>query len=114
MEKLTNEQIEAKAAELTEKFKCKVTPIVITADDGSQVVGYFQEPQYDVLMYATDAFIEKQMSKAAEATINDTLIKDESDPRIMSNERQHARIKASFTNACMKLVVPYVDEYKKK
>ncbi len=112
--KLTPDQIEAKAKELSEKLSNKVTPIVLTAADGEQIVGYLQEPEYDVLMYVTDAYLEKQISKAAEATLKNCLIVEESNPRINSEKRSDAKIKASFANACMKLVTPYVDEYKKK
>lgn len=110
---LSLEQIEEKAKELSVKLNNKVTPVVMTAD-GEQIVGYFQEPEYDVLMYVTDAYLEKQMSKAAEATLKNCLIVDESHPRITSELRKDAKVKASFVNACMKLMTPYVDEYKKK
>jgi Fe2+ transport system protein B len=114
MSKLTEKQIESKAKELSDKLKNKVTPIVITDAEGNQIIGYFQEPSYDVIMYATDAYIEKQISKAAEATLRDCLIAEESDARITSTLRSDAKIKASFTNACLKFVSPFVDEYKKK
>lgn len=112
--KLTLEQIEAKAKQLSEKLNNKVTPIVFTADNGEQIVGYCQEPEYDIMMYVTDAYLAKEMSKAAEATLKNCLIIEESNPRITSDKRSDARIKASFVNACLKLVTPYVDEYKKK
>lgn len=114
MEKLTIEQIDAKAAELSEKFKNKVTPIVFTDSNGDQAIGYFQEPEYDVLMHATDCYIAKEISKAAEATVKNCLIIEESDPRISSTSRTDAKIKASFVNASLKLVISYADEYKKK
>lgn len=106
--------VDKKASELSEKLGNKVTPIVITIDDGSKVVGYFQEPKYDVLMYVTDCYIEKKLSLAAEATVKDSLIVEESDKRITSDLRKDAKIKASFTNAVLKLVAPFADEYKKK
>ena len=114
MEKLTNDQIEAKAAELSTSKGNEVTPIVFTTDKGEQIIGYFQTPEYDILMYATDCYIAKEISKAAEATLRNCLIAEESDPRITSTSRNDAKIKASFANACMKMITPYVDEYKKK
>ncbi len=113
MEKLTNEQIEAKATDLSKAKGNTVTPIVITVND-EQIIGYFQEPEYDVLMYVTDAYLNKEISKAAEAVIKNALIQEESDPRILSSERKNAKIKASFATASLKLVMPFVDEYKKK
>ena len=112
--KLTEKQIEAKAKELSTKFKNKVTPIVITDVEGNQIIGYFQEPSYDVIMYATDCYLSKEVSKAAEVALKDCLIEEESDKRILSTSRGDAKIRASFTNSCLKLIAPYVDEYKKK
>lgn len=112
--KLTIEQIETKAKELSEKFNNKVTPIVFTTEDGEQIVGYCQDPEYDIMMYTTDAYIAKEMSKAAEATFKNCLIVEDSNPRIISDKRMDARVKASFVNACLKIVSSYVDEYKKK
>ena len=113
MEILTQEQIEAKASELSIKFDNKVTPVYFT-DDDEQVIGYFQEPSYDIRMYVTDMYIAETLSKAYEAAINDSLIKEESSPRITSSLRKDAKIKASFTNAMGKMLAPLVDEYKKK
>lgn len=114
MEKLTTEQIEAKAAELSVEFGNTVTPIVFISDDGSQVVGYCQEPEYDIMMYATDAYMGKEMSKLAEAAVKNCLIVKDSDPRILSTKRCDGKIRASFASACLKLVTPYIDQYKKK
>ena len=110
---LTMEEIEAKAKDLSEQYKNTVTPIVVMMD-GEQVVGYFQEPEYDILMYAVDCYVEKKISLSAEATFKNCFLAAESDQRIIKEERRYAKLKASFTNSCLKMVVPYVDEYKKK
>ena len=52
--KLSLEQIEEKATELSKKLDCKVTPIVTTDRDGNQIVGYFQEPGYEIQIYAAE------------------------------------------------------------
>jgi len=114
MKKLTEKQIEDKAIALSKQYDNKVTPIVITDEEGAQVIGYLQQPSYNVLMYVIDAYMDKQVSKAAETTLQDCLLREESDPRILSESRKDAKIKASFASACMKLVTPLVDEYKKK
>lgn len=114
MSKFSNEEIQAKADELSAKFGNTVTPIVFNVSDDDQVIGYCQEPEYDVLMYATDCYLSREVSKAVEACLKNCLIVEESDSRILSTERKHARIRASFTNAVTKLIIPFADEYKKK
>lgn len=110
--KLSIEEIEAKCEELSKGTGTKVVPMIVTVDE-EQIVGYFQEPSYDTIMYAVDAILNKQASLGNEAAFKDCLL-PESDPRISSSERKYARIKATFTNGCLKLILPYVDEYKKK
>lgn len=106
--------VEAKAAELSTQLDNIVTPIIITAPDGTKAVGYFQEPQYDVLMYAVDCYLQQTISKATEAVVKDCLIVSESDPRILSDKRKDAKLKAGFVNAATKFIIPLADEYKKK
>lgn len=111
--KLTKKQIDDKAAELSKKLDNKVTPMVIFIENDEQVVGYFQEPQYDTIMYFVDAYQNKEISKAGDYALKDCLIKEDSDPRIHSDERKHSRIKASFAYACTKFLAPHLEEYKK-
>jgi hypothetical protein len=112
-EEAFNKKVSDKSEELSKKLDCKVNPIVITYED-EKVVGYFQEPSYDVLMYAVDAYKNNEVSKAAEAAFADGILKDESDERITSDKRKHAKIKASFTTACIRFVTPMVNEYSAK
>lgn len=114
MENLSQEQIEEKAAELSSKYDNKVTPIVMTDDGGNQIVGYFQEPSYDVRMYLTDCYVNKELSKAYEAALRDTLIVEDSNVRILSSSRKDAKIRASFVIGISKMLAPMLDEYKKK
>ncbi len=116
MEKLTKEQIGAKASELSKKFDCEVTPISTTDRDGNQITAYFKEPSYDVQIAAAEWISgeQKEIGKAGEAIIKDCLIAEESSPLVTSDERKHARIKAFFTLACTNMLKPYIDEVKKK
>jgi hypothetical protein len=113
MEKLTKKQIDAKALELSKKLDCKVTPAIIDNVDIGQVVGFFQDPSYDTIMYFMDAYQAGQTSKCADYALTDCLLESESDPRIMSNERKHSRIKASFAYAVIKFITPFTDGYNK-
>lgn len=108
-----NKTVAAKAESLKEAFG-PVTPVVITDDDGGKVVGYFQKPEFDTIMYCMDCMLDKKISLAAEQAFKNCLIEAESDPRISSTERKHAYIKAAVTMASIKMVKAYSDEYKKK
>lgn len=105
--------VEAKATSLKEVYGV-VTPIIITDDDGVKVVGYFQKPSFDTIMYCTDQILAKQITMAAEQVMKDCLIASESDARINSGLRQDAYLKAAFTMETLKFVKPYTNEYKKK
>ncbi len=111
--KLTEPQIDAKAKQLSKDNDCKVTPIVIDAE-GEQVIGYFLEPSAPVMLYALDEYNAGNLSNIAEAVIKDCLIEAESSPRINSDKRKDSRVKMSFASACMRLITPYVEEFKKK
>lgn len=116
MEKLTTEEIQSKAAELSKKFDCEVTPISTTDREGNQITGYFKEPEYDVQISSAEWISgnQKQIGLAGEAIIKNCLITEESSPLILSDERKHAKIKAFFTLACTNMLQPYIDEVKKK
>jgi hypothetical protein len=105
--------VDAKAKSLEDKYG-KITPVVITTDDGELIVGYLQAPDYDTIMYCTDKIIEKQPSLAAEQALKSCLIVEESDTRISSTTRKDAPIKVAFAFQAMSLVKPYTNEYKKK
>ena len=111
--KLTESQIETKAKQLSTDHDCEVPPIVIDAN-GEQIIGYFLEPSSNIVLFAMDAYYAGNLSEIAEAVIKDCLIEEESSPRINSDKRKDSKVKFSFANACMKLITPFVDEYKKK
>jgi hypothetical protein len=109
--KLTKSEIDLKAAELSVKLDNKVTPTYFETPDGEQIVGYCQEPEYQVLMYVVDMYTSREISKAAEALVTNCLIREESDKRILSDKRKDAKIRSSFTQSVLKLAIPYIDEY---
>lgn len=113
MEKLTTEQIEAKAKELSGQLKCKVKPIVFEAE-GEQIVGYAQQPQYQVILYCQNAMANEKNDDAMEAVLRDCLLPNESDPRMSSDERGNAMIKATTALSCVEMLTPYLDSIKKK
>lgn len=109
MENLTNEQIGAKAAELSEKIGRPVTPIVFITDEKEQIIGYVEKPNYNVNSAAFDK-MAISISSAAEVVLENCLIVEESNPKILSNED----IKFSAVMACVVLIKGYKNEYEKK
>jgi hypothetical protein len=114
MEKITQEQIELRAAELKEKEGCEVKPIIYSPVDGEQVIGYLREPSVDVILYLGDTILAGNYSTGKEAALKDMLIVEASNPRILSRERKDARIYASACRDAANFAQPQVNEYKKK
>lgn len=110
--KLTEEQIEAKATELTEREKVKITPLVFIQDD-EQIVGYIREPNRLVKMRAVDKLAES-LTLAGEMILLSCLIAGESDKRILSESEEHTNI---YIGACLSvtaLINVSANQYKKK
>lgn len=97
----TPEQIQDIVNKMAETYG-KVSPIVINVDDTDQVIGFFREPSYDVLLYTSDCLGNKEMSKGGEALVRYCLIAEESDQRILDKEN-FPKIAASFVLASFKL-----------
>ena len=113
MEKLTTEQIEAKAKELSEREKCEVQPFVFEADE--QIVGYLKEPTADDILYAGDTYLQGNYSSGKEQLLKSCLIMPESNERILNKtERRNARIYAAACREAGNMFQPYLNEYKKK
>jgi tellurite resistance protein len=113
MEKLTTEQIDAKVKELSEKLKCKVKSIVFEVE-GEQIVGYAQAPQYQVILFCQNAMANGKNDDALEAVLRDCLLVADSDPRMNSEERGNAMIKATTALSCVEMLTPYLEALKKK
>lgn len=114
MEKLTTEEIDAKCAELSGKLGVKVKAFVFITDDDEQIVGYLQEPTADAVLYLGDTMMQNNFSTGKEAILKDTLLKEESSPRIESKDRKNSRIYAAACREASNLFAPYLNEYKKK
>lgn len=116
MTKLSKEEIEAKAAELSKVHKCEVTPIVFTdTKTDEQIVGYLKEvDNYNVLLPAVDKFLSGSMTEGAEIILNYSLIREESSPRILSDDTKDVKIKVGAVMACIPLLKFYSNEYQKK
>lgn len=111
-EKLTNEQIREKAAELEKVMGCKIHPLVFVVDE-DQIVGYMKEPPRIVKLRVLDKSLVSPMTAAAEC-LESILIEDESDHRILSEKPEHDKI---YLGACIeatKIIEYSANQFKKK
>lgn len=112
--KQTVEEIEAKAQKLSEAMKVKVTPVIFSPDDGvTQVVAYLKEPTRIVKMRALDKMTSMPVM-AGEELLLTCLVKEESDPRILSESSGDDKIYFGACYAALRLVEVSLDQYKKK
>lgn len=130
----SEEEVFAKADQLSDKYKTKVYPLVVTvpkislsvmATNGSEplkeetgeekIVGYIKEPSRQAKMAALDkTAIEGSITLGGEMILNACLIKEESDPRIFSTASEYDAIYIGACMQCNKLVQAYSAELKKK
>lgn len=112
---LTDAQIEDKAAELGEKYNCKVIPLMFYDDQVEpmeQVVGYMKAPQRIVKMRALDKSMQSPSFAGAEL-LEACLLKDDSDPRIYSQKEEHDHIYIGACVAALQKVKASVEQLKK-
>jgi len=111
---LSNEQIEAKARQLSEVHGCEVHPLVfIEPDTQEQVVGYIKEPNRLVKMRVLDKGLQSPITAASEL-LEVVLLKEESDERIYSERQEHDKIYLGAVMACYDTIKVSVNQFKKK
>jgi len=81
------EEAELKAAELSQKHGCKVTPLVfkISEESTEYVVGYIKEPSRIVKLRVMDKAVSGAFTAAGEL-LDSVLIAEDSDPRIIAED----------------------------
>lgn len=97
---ITTEQINQKAAELSQQIGRKVFPLVFVNEiegNDEQIVGYMQNPSRVVKMKAFDKTVISQASAGAELLEN-CLLKEHSDERIYSEKEEYDHI---YMGACI-------------
>ena len=112
------EQARVKAAELTEKFKplgvYEVHPIVFKDErTGEVITGYFKEPTRMQKMAIADRVTLGPMA-AVEEIYPLLLIKEESDPRLLSEDQAHDDIYMGALMAVYGVIKMKVSTFKKK
>jgi hypothetical protein len=108
---LSQEQIIAKAQELSKSLNVKVYPFVLKNGD-DKVVGYVKEPSRLSKYRYLDKAMTGAMSAAAEL-LEVCLIKEESDPRIMSEAPENDSFNIGAATFCASLLNVATDSLKK-
>jgi len=105
--------MEAKAIELAEKLGLHVVYPLLFIENGEEIKGYFKEPS----RMQKIAIMDKSMMGAygaVEEVLPSVIIKEESDPRILSEKPEHDRIFMGALMAVYDKIKFSTNELKKK
>lgn len=109
-----DEQVAAKAAELTAKYGVKVNPIIFTVPDiEGNIIGYLKEPPRFVKLRIMDKGLTAPVSAASEI-VDAYLIREESDPRIYSEDPNNDRFYIGATMEAYATIKIAINQFKKK
>jgi hypothetical protein len=108
---MTEEEIIAKAAELSAKLLVPVTPLSFTVKS-EQIIGFITEPKRQAKFAAIDELM-RSPSGAGEMLLKACLIKEESDTRLYSDLPENDDIVISASLECLKFISAYSNEIKK-
>lgn len=103
------QQATDKAVSLSEKYGCKVHPLVFTNPDGITAVGFVREPPRMTKLAALDE-LQKGLSSAGRMILESCLLKEESDARLLEDDDFYA----SAVTACCTLIRVFENQLKKK
>jgi hypothetical protein len=110
---MTNEEIQIKADELSNREGCKVHPLVFVAGGDEQVIGFIKEPPRFVKIRVMDKGLTAPVTAAAEV-LDSYLLRDVSDPRIWDENPDNDRYYLGATMEAYNLINMAVNQYKKK
>jgi hypothetical protein len=112
-EKLTIEEIQAKADALSVARNVKVHPLVfIDPKTEEQIVGYIEEPNRATKTRVLDKGLISPVTAASEL-MDVVLIKEESNPRIYSEKSEDDSIYLGAVMACYETIKVSVNQIKK-
>lgn len=110
---LTNEEIELKAQQLSEKHNCIVHPIVFNINEDEQILGFIKEPPRFVKLRVMDKGLTAPATAAAEV-VDGFLIKEESDVRIYDEKPENDKYYLGATMEAYNMITMAVNQFKKK
>jgi len=114
MENLTLEQREARVAELSAQFNCKIEDWTFENPKVGQVLCFVKEPTIHLIYAAYDKF-DLSPTSSGELLMEGVVIKEASDPRIFdSKKRENHAIILRVNINCQNLITIAVDDVKKK
>ena len=107
---------EAKAAELTIKEGVKVHPMIFkgNGDDNDWAIGFIKEPQRIAKARAMDKSLMGQPFSLGIDVLEACIIKEESDPRILSEKSEHDNINLGAINFAGSLIRLSIEQSEKK
>lgn len=109
------DEVKAKAEELSEKMGVKVLPMTFRGNDENDlVVGFLKEPPFLVKARAMDKMYAGMSFTAGMDIMEACLIKEETDPRILSPLPINDTYKLGAIKFCGELVTYRVDITEKK
>jgi len=111
---MTNEEIECKATELSVKHGVKVHPLIFAIPNSEEkVIGYLKEPPRAIKLRVMDKGLTEPVT-AASVVVDAYIIREESDPRILSEASEND---VYYMGACMEaysLIQLAINQFKKK
>ena len=112
---MTNEEIQLKADELTQREGCKVHPLVFIAsnDEQKEVIGFIKEPPRFVRLRVMDKGLTSPISAASEV-LDSYLLKDVSDVRIFDEKPENDAYYLGATMEAYNLINMSINQFKKK
>lgn len=115
MEKLTPEQIEEKRTELEKKHGKKVYAFSFDIEENGigQSVGYFLEPERLTKSKCLDLCMVGQFNHASEILLTTSIIKEDSDPRILSEDQKYDALYFGYIMKLQEMVKFYTNGVKK-
>ncbi len=111
---MTNEEIQAKADELSTREGCKVHPLVfMTEDNIEKVVGFIKEPPRQVKLRVMDKGLTSPATAASEV-VEAFLVKDASDPKIWDEKPENDKFYLGAVMEAYNMISMAVNQFKKK
>lgn len=110
---MTVEEIELKRKQLEESHKVIIHSEVFETPEFGQVIGFIKEPNRVLKMQCIDMYMTGRFTTAADNLLQICLIKEESDPKILSEAPEHDPIYLGFLMKANELVKYYVNAQKK-
>jgi deoxyxylulose-5-phosphate synthase len=113
-----NDALELRAKELSVKNKdAKVVPIwyvdPVDGENGKPIIGFLKEPNRMTKASLADE-ITKSMHRGYNMALTACLMKEESDPRLLSNDQKYDAVIMAASYAAGDFIAIAINQYKKK